>query len=150
MLATMLNFGNYRVDRFTPTTTADENFGFYIRAEGSEPGSYCQEAKNQLYAGLALIYQADLLSRLAGIYLDINGPDNLLRRGYVQLKLDLRSGAFSRVMILDEAALLGSPAAEADWMELMLQYPEIGLFTFVNGQPMALPYREKLMSEVLG
>jgi hypothetical protein len=150
MLATMLNFGGYRVDRFTPSVIDDGNFGFYIRSQGGEPGSYCREAKSQLYTGLALIYQANLLSRLVGIYLDINVPDNLLRSAYVQLKQDLQIGLFQRVMILETGTLWGSLAAEHDWLEFIRPMPGVDVFTFANGQPVVLPCREKLTSEALG
>jgi hypothetical protein len=148
MLATMLNFGGYRVDRFTPSVNDGENFGFYIRAEGGAPGMYCSKAKRQLYVGLALIYQANLLCSLAGIYLDINVSAELRRPAYVELKQDIRAGIFHRVMILEADALLENQTAEDDWMEFSHSTHGVELFTFVDGERIVLPCREKLLSEV--
>jgi hypothetical protein len=52
-------------------------------------------------------------------------------------------------MILDDEALLGSQSAEADWMDFSRSTHGVEMFTFVDGERVVLPCREKLLSEVL-
>ena len=114
MLDTLLKFGAYRVEHFEYEYQADPSaFGFYIRGQKQE-GVYCRDAKSQLYAGLMLIHSKQMMNHLRGIYVDVDALDNLQRPAYRQMMTDLLNGLFKRIFVLDESALLGTPAADED------------------------------------
>lgn len=114
MLETLLKFGSHRVDYFDRSGRNPQAFAFYVRGTIEVDERFSHEAKCQLYTGLAWIKQQLGLQNLAAVYIDINQLDNLQRPAYVQLKKDLRSGLFSRVFIVNQSALMGIPAANAD------------------------------------
>ena len=119
MLDTLMKFGAYRVNYFEGFTQRNPDaFGFYIRAEFEDGQAYSHDAKHQLYAGLDLIQRFMGMQNLAGIYLDVNCLKNLQRPAYKQMKQDVLSGYFRRVLVLDEGALNGCPGAARDLHEL--------------------------------
>jgi hypothetical protein len=142
MLEALMKFGDYRVDRFFRAEYTGEEFGFYICAQAGVAGSYCAEAKHQLYYGLALIHARGELSDLAGIYIDINDPANLQRPAYLELKQDIRAGHFRRVLLLEPASLLDCSQADEDLEELAKPIQGFELFTYQAGEPAVLPFRE--------
>jgi len=129
MLDTLMRVGAHRIEYFEnrfPVTP--QAFGFYIRGEKDPRDVFCRDAKYQLYSGLMLIHSKGQVQNLAGIYVDVDALDNLKRPAYLQMKKDLLNGLFKRVFVLDESALLGQPAAEADLMALFV---ESGGFEFM-------------------
>jgi hypothetical protein len=114
MLETLLKFGSHRVDYFDRSGHNPQAFAFYVRGTIEVDERFSYEAKCQLYTGLAWIKQQLGLQNLAAVYIDINKLDNLQRSAYVQLKKDLRSGIFSRVFVVNQSAVMGTPAANAD------------------------------------
>jgi hypothetical protein len=119
MLDTLMKFGAYRVDYFEKQQQWNPNsFGFYIRAEVEDGIPYNRESKHQLYEGLDLIQNKLGMGNLVGIYLDVNCLKNLSRPAYQQMKQDIANGLFSRILILEEAAIFGCPGTEQDLLDL--------------------------------
>ena len=119
MLDTLMKFGAYRVDYFGNQYQRNPNaFGFYIRAEVEEGSPYSRESKHQLYEGLDLIQNKLGMGNLVGIYVDVNCLKNLSRPAYHQMKMDIVAGYFSRILILEEAAIFGCPGSEQDLIDL--------------------------------
>jgi len=119
MLDTLMKFGAYRVDYFEKQHQWNPNsFGFYIRAEVEDGFPYNRESKHQLYEGLDLIQNKLGMGNLVGIYLDVNCLRNLNRPAYQQMKKDIADGLFSRILILEEAAIFGCPGTEQDLLDL--------------------------------
>lgn len=119
MLDTLMKFGAYRVDYFEKQRHWNPNaFGFYIRAEVEDGSPYNRESKHQLYEGLDLIQNKLGMGNLVGIYLDVNCLRNLSRPAYQQMKKDMADGLFSRILILEEAAIFGCPGTEQDLLDL--------------------------------
>lgn len=135
MLETMSKFGAYRVDYLHRGPDKDQKaFGFYLRAGISAGDQYSREAKHQLYAGLALITSRLELKNLVGIYLDVDVLSNLNRPAYQQMKKDMLNGMFKRLFVLDEQAIMGSPEADHDLLQLFIQTGGFELFTCKNGE----------------
>lgn len=119
MLDTLMKFGAYRVNYFEGLSQGNPDaFGFYIRAEVEDGQAYSHDAKHQLYTGLDLIQRFIGMKNLAGIYLDVNCLKNLQRPAYQQMKRDILSGYFRRILVLDEGALNGCPGSLRDLHEL--------------------------------
>lgn len=140
MLTTLMKFGEHRVDRFFQPEQTGKEFGFYVCADLKEPGGYCKEAKHQLYFGLAVIHSQGELKNLAGIYIDINHPENLLRPAYVALKQDLLEGNFHRVVMFQNSILCSHGEAKKDLAGLGLQIRNLELFTFAPGKFEIVPF----------
>ena len=140
MLTTLMKFGGYRVDRFFQLEQTGKEFGFYVCADLMEPDGYCREAKHQLYFGLAVIHSQGELKNLAGIYIDINHPENLLRPAYVALKQDLLEGNFHRVVMIQNSILRSHGEAKKDLAGLALQIRNLELFTFGPGKFEIVPF----------
>ena len=140
MLDSMMKIGAYRVEQFENKLQADPNaYGFYIRGELAETSAYSRDAKAQLYAGLMLIHAKMQMSHLAGIYVDVDVIENLQRPAYVQMKADLAAGKFRQILVLDEKALLGHPAAEADLHHLYLMVGGFDLLVCREGECVTYP-----------
>lgn len=139
MLDTLMNVGAHRIEYFENALESKPSaFGFYIRGEKGTKDIYSRDAKYQLYAGLVLIHEKAAMSNLVGIYVDVDGLENLQRPAYLQFKMDLLSGKFKRVFVHDETALIGVPAADADVRSLFV---EAGGFEFIvcrNGECVTL------------
>jgi hypothetical protein len=119
MLDSLMKFGAYRVNYFESLTQANPNaFGFYIRAEIEKGQAYSHQAKHQLYIGLDLIQRLLGMNNLAGIYVDIDCLNNLLRPAYQQIKRDILTGYFHKILVLDEFAINGCPGAVTELYEL--------------------------------
>jgi hypothetical protein len=115
MLDSLMKFGAYRVNYFETLTQENPNaFGFYIRAEIEKGQVYSHQAKHQLYIGLDLIQRLLGMNNLAGIYVDIDCLNNLLRPAYQQMKRDILTGYFHKILVLDEFAINGCPGAVSD------------------------------------
>jgi hypothetical protein len=138
MLDTLMKFGAYRVNYFEPLIPKNPDaFGFYVRAEIEEGQAYSHEAKHQLYTGLDLIQRVLGMNNLVGIYMDINCLKNLQRPAYQQMKKDIISGYFRRILVLDTVAIKGCPGSEKDLNELAY---------LVGGLDMLVWHRSKLVS----
>lgn len=119
MLDSLMKFGAYRVNYFEPfIKNSPEAFGFYIRAEIEQGQAYSHMAKHQLYVGLDLIQRRLGMQNLVGIYIDINCLANLKRPAYQQMKRDILSGYFQKILILEKDAIEGCPGAVADLNDL--------------------------------
>ncbi len=119
MLDALMKIGAYRVERFEFDYRENpEAFGFYIRGEKTDSGAYCRDAKSQLYAGLMLIQSKKMMGNLRGIYVDVDELSNLKRPAYMQMKVDLISGLFTRIFVLDPGALLAPGIVEEDLQQL--------------------------------
>lgn len=125
MLDTLMKVGAYRVDHFEFGAETSHAFGFYVRGEKTVEDVYSHDAKYQLYAGLVLIEAKHEMNQLRGIYIDVDSLENIHRPAYLQLKRDLVNGLFRRVFVPVETALLGSPLADRDLMNL---YHAVGGF----------------------
>lgn len=119
MLDALMKIGAYRVERFEFDYRENpEAFGFYIRGEKTDSGAYCRDAKSQLYGGLMLIQSKKMMCNLRGIYVDVDELCNLKRPAYVQMKVDLISGLFTRIFVLDAGALLAPGIVAEDLHQL--------------------------------
>jgi len=141
MLDAMMKFGAFRVDYLNLGVNVDRKaFGFYLRAELSANDLYSRDAKHQLYAGLSVIKRKLEMSHLVGIYLDVDLLDNLERPAYQQMKRDMLNGMFNRLFVLDEKAVMGTPAADQDLLRLFIQTGGFELFTCRNGECVPLVF----------
>ncbi len=119
MLDSLMKFGAYRVSYFESLTRENPNaFGFYIRAEIEKGQAYSHQAKHQLYIGLDLIQRLLGMNNLAGIYVDIDCLNNLQSPAYQQMKRDILTGYFHKILVLDEFAINGCPGAVSDLKSL--------------------------------
>lgn len=135
MLDTLMKFGAYRVNYFESLTLENPNaFGFYIRAEIEKGQAYSHLAKQQLYIGLDLIHRTLGMNNLAGIYVDIDCLNNLMRPAYQQLKRDILSGYFHKILVLDEYALSGCPGAISDLTSLAVLVGELDLMIWQHSK----------------
>jgi hypothetical protein len=135
MLDTMMKFGAFRVDYLNLGLDKDRKaFGFYLRAEIPAGDQYSREAKHQLYTGLSIITCKLEIKHLVGIYLDVDSLDNLERPAYQTMKNDMLKGMFKRLFVLDEHAIMGSPAADYDLLKFFIQSGGFELFTCKNGE----------------
>ena len=142
MLDTLMKFGAYRVNYFEPLIQKNlDAFGFYIRAEIEEGQAYSHEAKHQLYNGLDLIQRVLGMNNLVGIYMDVNCLKNLQRPAYQQMKKDITSGYFRRILVLDTVAIKGCLGSEKDLAELAY---------LVGGLEMLVWHRSKLVTMRIG
>ncbi len=141
MLNAMMKFGAFRVDYLNLGSDKDRKaFGFYLRAEISAGDYYSRGAKHQLYTGLTVIKRKLEMKNLVGIYLDIDSLDNLERPAYRQMKKDMLNGLFKRLFVLDEKAIMGSPAADHDLLKLFVETGGFELFTCKNGECLPLEF----------
>ena len=150
MLETLMKFGSYRIDRFEKAEITGNEFGFYIRPRMRPSGGYYADAKSQLYYGLAIIYTCGELANLAGVYIDIDELDNLQRPAYRAMIKDIKEGRFSKVLIIEREALLGSIGAEADLFNLCKDISGLELFRFQAGEREVFPMFAELIYEMLG
>ena len=144
MLDTLMKFGAYRVNYFEPQNRKNpEAFGFYIRADVIEGQPYNREAKHQLYLGLNLIEKELGMGNLIGIYLDVNSPQNFQQSAYQQMKMDILSGYFHRILFLDQSVISGCQGTEEDliylasvvgWVEI-LTWQEARLVSKIISEP---------------
>ena len=119
MLDSLMKFGAYRVNYFEPfLKNSPEAFGFYIRAEIEQGQAYSHMAKHQLYVGLDLIQRILGMQNLVGIYIDIDCLSNLQRPAYQQMKQDILSGYFQRILVLEKDTIDGCPGAVTDLAKL--------------------------------
>jgi hypothetical protein len=137
MLDTMMRVGAHRIE-YLDDTRNPQSFAFYIRGNKRAGDVICKDAKSQLYAGLLLIHNKLQMTNLAGIYVDVDGLENLQRPAYLQLKQDLIAGMFRRVFILDRSALLGSPQADQDLQQLFFHCGGFELLVCREGECVAL------------
>ncbi len=141
MLDAMMRFGAYRVEYLHSGLPMDRlAFGFYLRAELTASDQYSRNTKHQLYSGLTLLKRKAQMGHLVGIYLDVNSLDNLERPAYQQMKHDVANGLFRRVFVLDETALIGTPAADDDLLQLFIQTGGFEVFTCRNGECVPLVF----------
>lgn len=139
MLDSMMKIGAYRVEHFDVFNQSDpQAFGFYVCGELTATHAYSRDAKAQLYAGLMLIHSKAQMAHLRGIYVDVDSVENLQRPAYVQMKRDLLAGLFKRILVLDEAALLGSSEARADLYQVYLAVGGLELLVCRDGE--CVPY----------
>jgi hypothetical protein len=142
MLDSLMKFGAHRVNYFEALKQNNpEAFGFYIRAEIPEGQAYSHEAKYQLYAGLDLIQRCLGMKNLAGIYVDIDCLKNLQRPAYQQLRRDVLSGHFHRILVFDRLSISGCPGSDRDLAELSAQVGGVELLVWqrsgLDVQPIA-------------
>jgi hypothetical protein len=131
MLDSLMKFGAYRVNYFETLTQQNPNaFGFYIRAEIEKGQAYSHKAKHQLYTGLDLIQRLLGMKNLAGIYVDIDCLKNLQRPAYQQMKRDIHTGYFHKILVLDEFAIMSCPGEVTDLTVLADQIGELDLLTW--------------------
>jgi hypothetical protein len=143
MLEALIKFGGYRVDRFIKTEQSGAEFGFYLCSWQQRAGNYCLAAKHQLQYGLVQLHVHDQIKNLAGIYIDINLPEQLNRPAYLELKRDIQQGRFQRVLVLDERLIGGNCDVERDWQALMAEVPGLEFFTFERGELMSISVQHK-------
>jgi hypothetical protein len=135
MLDSLMKFGAYRVNYFESLTQQNPNaFGFYIRAEIEKGQAYSHQAKQQLYIGLDLIQRLLGMNNLAGIYVDIDCLNNLMRPAYQQMKRDILTGYFHKILVLDEYTINGCPGAVSDLMSLADLVGELDLMIWQDSK----------------
>lgn len=134
MIGTLTKFGTYKVERFHQPYLNGKGIGFYICAQMQDKEPYCVDAKSQLYYGLALLRENDLLAQLAGIYVDVNSLKNVERPAYQMLKEDILNGYVQRVLIIKRKVLFGCLEAKSDWNRYSREYEGIEVFTFNHGK----------------
>jgi hypothetical protein len=140
MLDSLMKFGAHRVNYFEALNEHNpEAFGFYIRAEIPAGQAYSHEAKYQLYAGLDLIQRCLGMKNLAGIYVDIDCLKNLQRPAYQQLRRDVLSGHFRRILVLNRLSISGCPGSDRDLSELSAQVGGVELLVWQHSGLSALP-----------
>lgn len=137
MLDTLMRVGAHRIE-YLDDSRNPQAFAFYIRGNKKAGDVICKDAKSQLYAGLLLIHHKLQMTHLAGIYVDVDGLENLQRPAYLQLKQDLMAGKFSRVFILERSALLGTPQAVHDLQQLYFACSGFELMVCREGECVAL------------
>ncbi len=151
MLDTLMRVGAHRIEYFESRFPGNpQAFGFYIRGEKDPRDVFSRDAKYQLYSGLMLIHSKGQMQNLAGIYVDVDALDNLKRPAYLQFKQDLLSGLFRRVFVLDESALLGQAAAEADLMALFLESGGFEFMVCKNDDCVAIDLPARIMDNNYG
>ena len=122
MFEAMMKSGAYRVDYLNPIHRGSPGaLGFYILGDLPEPESYSHTAKHSLFSGLTLIREQLGMQCLVAVYLDVNNGKNLLRPAYQQMKLDMQSGMFQRVFVIEPGDLIGSLELLADWVRFTMQ-----------------------------
>lgn len=150
MLEALLKFGGYRVDRFFKAEQSGEEFALYLCSWQQTKGNYCLAAKHQLQYGLAQIHAHGQLKNLAGIYIDINLPEQLNRPAYLELKQDLRQGKFQRVLVLEDELIVGKCDVERDWQALAAEVPGLKFFTFERGEWTSIVMQQHLAFDIAG
>jgi hypothetical protein len=148
MLEALLKFGGYRVDRFFKAEQSGEEFALYLCSWQQTKGNYCLAAKHQLQYGLAQIHAHGQLKNLAGIYIDINLPEQLNRPAYLELKQDLRQGKFQRVLVLEDELIVGNCDVERDWQALAAEVPGLKFFTFERGEWTSIVMQQHLAFDI--
>ncbi len=144
MLDSLMKIGAYRVEHFENIDRIDpEAFGFYIRGELKGASAYSRDAKTQLYAGLMMIHSKVQMAHLRGIYVDVDSIENLQRPAYLQMKEDLIAGLFRRILVLDEAALLGSADAQVDLYQVYIAIGGFELLVCRDGECVPYPVFEQ-------
>jgi hypothetical protein len=139
MLDTLMRIGAHRIDYFDSSRAKNaQAFAFYIRGNKNAGDVICRDAKSQLYAGLLLIHSKLQMANLAGIYVDVDGIENLKRPAYVQLKQDIRNGLFTRIFILDRSSIMGTALADRDLQELFFQVGGFELLVCRDGECVAI------------
>lgn len=150
MLEALLKFGGYRVDRFYKAEPSGEEFALYLCSCQQTNGNYCLAAKHQLQYGLAQIHAHDQLKNLAGIYIDINLPEQLNRPAYLELKRDLRQGKFQHVLVLEDELIVGNCDVERDWQALTAEISGLKFFTFERGEWTSIVMQQHLAFDIAG
>jgi hypothetical protein len=131
----MMRNGAYRVDRMNPERMGTpEAVALYILGDLPHQQPYSRSAKHHLIIGLMLIRQELGIHNLVGVYLDVNEISNLERPAYQELKRDLQTGFFHRLLFLPGKEFGGLDPSAQGWRQFFTDLPSCELLIYQSGR----------------
>lgn len=131
----MMRYGAYRIDRMNPERMGKpEAIALYVLGDLPHQQPYSRRAKHHLLTGLMLVRQELGIHNLVGVYLDINDGGNLERPAYQEMKRDLQSGFFRRILFLPGEDMSGLDPSPQGWRQFFTDLPSCELLIFQSGR----------------